>query len=93
MSESYYGENDLDNALLYAEKSVAEDHDLNQPFRDWRGNMSWRRIATPYSFLGDIYRQNKDFQSARDNYAKALDISPDNAGAKNGMAILESMGK
>lgn len=93
MSKSYYGENDLDNALLYAEKSVAEDHDLNHSFRDWRGNMSWRRIATPYSFLGDIYRQKKDFQSARDNYVKALDISSDNVNAKNGMAILDSMVK
>ena len=88
--EAYYGKDDLNNALLYAQKSVAGDYGFNQPFKDWRGTRPWSKLSGPYSFLGDIYRQKKDFQKAKESYSKALKIAPNNNRAKKGMDILNA---
>jgi len=99
MASAYISEDNLDSALAYAQKAVAEDQNLDQPWKDWSGmKINWRagsqsQLSDPYSLLGDIYRQKKDFQAAKDNYTKALNISPNSAAAKNGLAIIDALKK
>lgn len=99
IGQIYYDENDLDNALLYAQKAVAENHDLNQPFKDWLGiELDWRsgdetRFSSSYNLLGDLYRAKKDFQKAKDSYTEALRITPDSLRAKHGMEIITALGE
>ncbi|MFA7319312.1 MAG: tetratricopeptide repeat protein [Parcubacteria group bacterium] len=99
MASAYIGENNFDSALVYAQKAAAIDQDLDQPFKDWSGmKINWRagsqsQLSDPYSLLGDIYRQQKDFQKAEENYVKALSIAPSSATAKNGMEIINALKK
>ncbi|MBV9343142.1 MAG: tetratricopeptide repeat protein, partial [Acidobacteria bacterium] len=45
--------------------------------------------ATAFSNLGSIYRTQKDYPAARENYASALRLEPDNIFALIGMGVLE----
>lgn len=99
MASVYISEDNLDSALVYAQKAAAVNQNLDQPFKDWSGmKIDWRtgsqsQLSDPYSLLGDIYRHQKDFQKAKENYAKALSISPNSAAAKNGMNIINALKK
>ena len=88
-----YNNNDFDKAMVYAQKAATIDNNLNQPFKDWSAHGVPVQISSPYVLLGDIYRKKNDFQNAKDNYLKALSIAPDDAVAKNGLAVLQAIVK
>lgn len=82
MAKMYFLKNDLDKASAYAQKAVAEDHDLNKPFKDWPGyetnDVSPDKsgvIPDPYVVSGDIADKKGDLKGALDNYQKALNMT------------------
>lgn len=88
MAEFYLKRNNLDGALIYADKAVEENHDLDKPFKDWPG-FELRtgkidiidRSSEPYRVLGDVKKASKDLKGAEDAYRKALEIRPNNSKA------------
>ena len=77
----FFFKNDLDNALMYAQKAVAGNNDLNQSFKDWPGyEVSYVSPATrgiapePYLVLGDILDKNGDLKGALEAYKKASSL-------------------
>ncbi len=73
--------NDLDGALVYANKAVAEDHDLDKPFKDWIGfEIAYVRpdqkgtAPEPYIVLGDILDKKGDLSGALQAYKKASSL-------------------
>lgn len=77
-SRMYFLKNDFDNALDYAEKAVAMDHDLDKPFKDWNGyETNYVRpdrigiVPEPFVALGDILDKKGDLKGALEAYKKA----------------------
>jgi tetratricopeptide (TPR) repeat protein len=91
-AEFYLKQNNLDKALLYANKAVEENHDLDKPFKDWPG-FELRtgkidiidRSSEPYRVLGDVKKAVKDLKGAKEAYQKALEIRPNNLKAFNSL--------
>ncbi|HLM84117.1 MAG TPA: hypothetical protein VK254_02835 [Candidatus Bathyarchaeia archaeon] len=97
LAEAYSRKKDLDNATKYAAESISLDHDLDKPFKDWpgyelRSNAAehFGEITIPYRVQGDIYLAMKNFQKAKESYARALVIRPGNPLAKRGLAEVET---
>lgn len=49
------------------------------------------RNAIAYNWLGMLYRENKDYLRAEQNYQKALQLNPDNAAVVLNLAILNDV--
>lgn len=99
-AKAFFIKHDFDNALRYAQRAVDMDHDLNKPFKDWSGiQIDWgngsigSETDEPYYLLGYIYKQKKDFQKARENYNRVLEISPNDINAKNELEVLDALEK
>jgi len=82
MAKMYFLQGDMDNDLNYAQKAVAEDHDLDKPFKDWMGyETNYVRpdqpgvIPEPYMILGDILDKRGRLREALDAYKKASGMS------------------
>jgi len=96
LAEMQLGKKDLENAMVNVQKSIAMNHDLDKPFRDWPGyelsnnapgHFSENSIS--YRVQGDIYLATGDFEKAKESYQKALVIKPNNPLAKAGLAAAE----
>ncbi|MFA7319313.1 MAG: hypothetical protein WC022_01825 [Parcubacteria group bacterium] len=77
-AKMYFLKNDLDNALVYAQKAVVINQDLDQSFKDWPGyEISYnspdkRGIAPePYMILGDVLDKKGDLKGALNAYKEA----------------------
>lgn len=77
----FFLKNDLDNALIYANKAVAIDYDLDKPFKDWIGfEIAYVRpdqrgtAPEPYIVLGDVLDKRGDLQGALAAYKKASSL-------------------
>lgn len=72
-----------DTALEFAQQAINLNHDLDKSFRDWPGfdinkNSPGETgiLAEAYEALGDIYFFKKEFEAAKENYEKTLQIFP-----------------
>lgn len=81
-AKMYFLKNDLDSALNYAQKAVAIDQNLDQPFKDWPGyeisynSPNKRGIAPePYMILGDILDKQGDLKGALKAYKEASGLT------------------
>jgi tetratricopeptide (TPR) repeat protein len=95
LADVYLAQGNLDQAFVNATKAVELNHDLDKPFKDWLG-CELRGGNTPgnqgvssdaYRILGAVYRKQKKYQAAIDNYQKALDINPGNPNAEKGLKL------
>jgi tetratricopeptide (TPR) repeat protein len=92
----YLRKGDYNKALSYLNKSAEIDYDLNKPFKDWPGYELRTnkpdvidRLPHPYIFLGDLYYAQRNFNKAKENYQKALDIKPQEQSALKGLRLSE----
>lgn len=96
MAEAYLALKNFDSAIEAANQAIEINHDLDKPSGDWPGTIHVLnkpslidRASGPYRVLGDVYRQQKDFAKAKENYLKALDIMPANEEALQGLKLVE----
>jgi hypothetical protein len=92
LAEVYFVQDNIDQALISANRAVELNHDLDKPFKDWPGcelvvsNKADRlgESSDAYRILGDVYQKQKNYQSAMDNYQKSLEINTRNLDAYKG---------
>ena len=96
MAKMYFLKNDLGNALSYAQKGVAEDHDLDKPFKDWPGYATnYVRpdqpgiIPEPYMVLGNVLDKQGDLNGALQAYKTASDMSLNDSGIRASIQNVE----
>jgi tetratricopeptide (TPR) repeat protein len=96
LADLYLAKGEIDTALDLANRSLAMNHDLNKPDKDWPGfDFGYRKSGNynnqgtgPYHVLGEIYKEKGDCQKARDNFNKILELTPRNIDANIGLANL-----
>lgn len=75
----FFLKDDLDSALVYAQKSVAINNNLDKPFKDWPGyetnNVRPDRLGIapePFIILGEILDKRGDLSGSLASYKKAF---------------------
>lgn len=86
LPDIYLAKGELDKALEWANRSLAINHDLNKPFKDWPGfdfgygkSSNYADEGTgPFLVLGEIYKEKGDCEKASNNFRKVLELTPQN---------------
>ena len=96
LAKLYAKEKDIVLASVYAQKSVDINHNLNKPFNDWLGINSNTNggikgeLSDPWVLLGDVSLQDKNYQKARESYARALKVFPNKPGVADKLKMIET---
>ena len=94
LASAYLKARKFDSALEYALKAVDANHDLDKPSNDWPGyerelGLVNGELSDPWIALGNVYLETKNYQKAKEAYAKSLQIAPDNSEIKDKFRMID----